>query len=511
MRYYVLPVFIALILCVAGNSGYSEDKGGDSDNPPKKEASEDDQKEKISRTTHSVKIGGKKIGYTATAGTLLLKKEDDKPEASMFYVAYTKDNAKDLGTRPVTFSFNGGPGSSSVWLHLGVLGPRRVDLNDDGTASPPPYRLVDNEYSLLDKTDLIFIDPVSTGYSRAVPGKDPKKFHGLEKDLESVGEFIRLYITRNRRWSSPKFLIGESYGSMRAAGLAEHLHNRHGMYLNGIMLVSSVIDFQTIRFDRSNNLPYILFLPTYASTAWYHKKLANDLPTDLTDLLAEVEAFALGDYATALLSGASITDDVRNEIASKVSRYTGLSREYVERSNLRINIFRFVKELLRDEKRTIGRFDSRIVGHDRDSAGESPEYDPSYEEVRGPLSATLNDYLRTELEFESDLPYEILTGKVHPWRYDKFKNRYVEVSERLRRTMNKNPSLKVLICAGYFDLATPHLAAVYSANHLAWNPKVRDNISLKFYEGGHMMYFHKPSLIKMKYDLEEFIDNAVSE
>ncbi len=281
----------------------------------------------MSKPTHSLTIGGKQLHYTATTGTIVLKEESEKEDkaegekakASIFFVAYTKNDAVDTGTRPITFAFNGGPGSSSVWLHLGLLGPKRVHM-DDTTLLPPPYKLVENEYSLLDVTDLVFIDPVSTGFSRAVPGEKPKDYHNFTKDIESVGDFIRLYTTRYQRWNSPKFLAGESYGTTRSAGLSGYLQTRHGMYLNGIMLISSILNFQTARFTNGNDLPYILFLPTYAATAWYHKQLDDDLQADLQATLAEVEAFALGEYATALMQGSALpacrTASHRREVSS---------------------------------------------------------------------------------------------------------------------------------------------------------------------------------------------------
>ena len=466
-------------------------------------------KEEISQTRHRITIDGNVIEYTATAGTLLLKEEGGAPRASVFFTAYTAKDRKDISERPVTFSFNGGPGSSSVWLHLGLLGPRRISMDGIENNLPPPYRLIDNEHSILDVTDLVFIDPVSTGFSRAVAGQSPKKFHGVQKDLESVGEFIRLYTTRYKRWSSPKFLIGESYGTTRAAGLTGHLQDRFGMYLNGIMLISSILDFQTIRFDIGNDLPYILFLPAYTATAWYHKKLPGELQGDLRTTLKEVEEFALGKYTLALMKGTALSEEEHRDIVGLLSRYTGLTEEYVEQTNLRINIFRFAKELLRDRRRTVGRFDSRILGIDQDAAGETYDYDPSYTMVHGPASTTLNDYVRTELQFESDLPYEILTSQVHPWDYGKFKNRYLTFAEPLRQAMTKNPYLEVFVASGYYDLATPYFATEYTFNHLGLDSSLQDNISLHYYEAGHMMYFHEPSLAKLKVDIKNFMESAV--
>ncbi len=472
--------------------------------------------EKIIETEHSLVIDGQEIPYRATAGTLLLKEEDDEeneqaaqPKAAFFFVAYTKLGVEELSQRPLTFSFNGGPGSSSVWLHMGLLGPRRVLLGRDGSPPPPPYQLVDNEHSLLDATDLVFIDPVSTGYSRAVPGEKPKQFHDFKKDIQSVAEFIRLYTSRYGRWPSPKYLIGESYGTTRAAGLSGHLQDRHGLYLNGIMLVSSVLDFQTLRFDPGNDLPYVLFLPTYTATAWYHRRLDDELQQDLGQTLKEVEAFALGEYALALLKGAALPADERARIAQKLARYTGLSPEYVERSSLRIEIFRFSKELLREQGRTVGRLDSRFTGIDRDAAGEKFEFDPSYAVIQGPYTATFNDYVRTQLQFESDLPYEILTDRVQPWRYEQHQNQYVNVAETLRQAMSKHPYLKVFVANGYYDLATPYLATEYTFNHLGLDPELQGNVSMGYYEAGHMMYVHQPSLAELKADLADFIRSAM--
>jgi carboxypeptidase C (cathepsin A) len=331
---------------------------------------------------------------------MILKEEEEKSgekaKASIFYIAYTKNEVEDFGQRPITFSFNGGPGSSSVWLHLGVLGPRRVQMGDVDNPVSPPYQMVDNEYSLLDKTDLVFIDPVGTGYSRPVPGEEAKQFYSVKKDVKSVGEFIRLFTTRYERWSSPKFLIGESYGTTRAAELSGYLQERHGMYFNGIMLVSSVLDFQSIIFSPGNDMPYLLFLPSFTATAWYHKRLPDRLQSDFEKTLNEVENFALTEYAGALLKGSTLPDEKRKKIVKKLADYTGLSPIYIEETNLRPNIYRFVKELLRDERRTVGRLDSRFTGIDRDAAGEKFEFDPSYSAIQGSFTAVLNDYVRRE-------------------------------------------------------------------------------------------------------------------
>ena len=457
-------------------------------------------------TSHVVTINGVEIAYTATAGTLIIRDDKEKPRATIFYVAYTRDGVDDVARRPLTFSFNGGPGSSSVWLHLGVLGPRRTLLDDDGGPLPPPYRLVDNEFSLLDTSDLVFIDPVTTGFSRVLPGEKAEQFHEMEKDIESVGEFIRLYCTRTSRWSSPKYLIGESYGTTRAAGLSGFLQDRYGLYLNGIMLVSSILNFQTARFTAGNDLPYMLFLPTYAATAWYHGRLEAPLQDDLYATLAEVEQFAMNDYALALLEGDGLDDDRRGAIAARLARYTGLSADYIERTNLRINIHRFVKELLRAERQTVGRLDSRFKGYDRDAAGEVNESDPSLNIIMGPYTATFNDYVRRELGYENDLPYEVLTRKVHPWSFKKHQNEFVNVGETLRGALTRHPHLRILVANGYFDLATPYFATAYTFSHLGLEQPLRNNISMTYYEAGHMMYVHLPSLAQLKADLVAFIE-----
>ena len=485
-----------------------------------RESAPKDPQDTLSVTQHTAAIGGETLGYTVTAGTLVLREESEKggdeagvykgaaPKATLFFVAYTKDG--EGAARPVTFSFNGGPGSSSVWLHLGVLGPKRVALDEVGNLPPPPYRLVDNEHSLLDETDLVFIDPVGTGYSRAAPGEKAKEFHEFEKDIASVGDFIRLYTSRYGRWASPKFLVGESYGTTRAAGLSGYLQERHGMYLNGVMLISAVLDFQTVRFEAGNDLPYLLYLPTYAATAWYHQKLPDELQQKpLRDVLEEVEAFALGDYALALMKGSSLPAETRADITRRLSRYTGLSESYLGRADLRVTIARFVKELLRDERRTVGRLDGRFTGVDRDAAGETFEYDPSYATIQGPYTATFNQYVRQELGFESDLSYEILTNLYESWSYKTFEGRYVNVTDTLRKALNQNSYLKVFVGSGYYDLATPYFATGYTLNHLGLEPERQKNVTTSFYEAGHMMYVHAESLGKLKADLARFIAQAV--
>ncbi len=471
-------------------------------------------KDITSVTRHEIKINGKTIKYTATCGTVVLREEHDKegealdakPRASMFFVAYTLDNVKDSAKRPITFSFNGGPGSSSVWLHLGLLGPKRVKLDDEGNAGAPPYELIDNEFSVIDKTDLVFIDPIGTGYSRMVAGEKVKEFHDYQRDLESVGEFIRLYASRNQRWSSPKYIAGESYGTTRACGLAGLLQEKHGMYMNGLMLISCALDFQTLRFDHGNDLPPVLFLPTYTATAWHHKALAPaEQKRKLKDLLKEVEIFAAGEYSAALFAGSSLDAETRATIVNKLVRYTGLSAAYIESTELRIHIHRFCKELLRNKGETVGRLDSRFKNKDRDSAGEHFEFDPSHANLGGAFGATLNDYVRGTLKFESDLPYHLISGLYMTWGWKDFANRYANVAETLRKAMRMNPHLKIYVANGYYDLATPHFATDYTFNHLNLDAERAKDITTHYYDAGHMMYIHKPSIVAMARDLRAFI------
>ena len=473
-------------------------------------------KDNLVESKHSVKIGGRTIKYTVTTGTIVLKEEImdkekdaeiEKPRAQIFFIAYTKDGVKDKSKRPVTFSFNGGPGSSSVWLHMGVLGPRRVVLTDNGEMPPPPFKLTDNQYSVLDETDLVFIDPMSTGFSRPVEGEKSKEWHTFSKDIASVGDFIRLYATRYNRWLSPKFLAGESYGTTRAAGLSGYLQDRHGMLLNGLMLISAVLDFTTIDFNLNNDLPYILFLPAYAATAWYHKKL--NFKASLQTVLKEAGEFAKGEYAAALLKGVSLTPEERANIVEKLSRYTGISKEFIERTNLRILDQHYFKELLRERGKTVGRLDSRYTGIDRSGVTAMPEYDPLFAQVSGPYTAAFNDYIRSELKFETDLPYEILSEKVWMnWSYGYFQNQYVNVAETLRQSMTFNKYLKVFVANGYYDLGTPYFATEYTFDHLNLDESLRKNIRMEYYEAGHMMYVHMPSLKEMKKDLTKFIKDA---
>ncbi len=490
----------------SSKDNFKEDSTGNSKSDANGKDSKPEVKDEVVIREHSITLNGKELRYRTETGYAVLREEDNKeevkPKARIFYIAYTKLGTEDYSKRPLTFSFNGGPGSSSVWLHLGLLGPKRVIAEEDEQPAKPPYRLVDNEYSLLKSSDLVFIDPVSTGFSRSVEGEDPTEFHQFKKDLESVGDFIRLYTSRNSRWKSPKYLIGESYGTTRAAGLSGYLQNNLGFYLNGIMLISSVLNFQTIRFGTGNDEPHLLYLPTYAATARYHGKVKSE---SLSGLLKEVEEFCRNEYLGALFDGDDIDNELKESVLEKLNRFTSLSKTYLSRTHLRIDIHRFAKELLRDENRTVGRLDSRFKGIDRDGVDDMYSYDPSYPVIQGAYTATFNDYIREELGFESDLDYKILASLYQTWKFNEHNNQFVDVAETLRDSMSKNQNLRVFVGSGYYDMATPYFATNYTFNHMKLDESLRKNITMRFYEAGHMMYMHLPSLKQLSKDLDNFV------
>lgn len=454
-------------------------------------------------TTNTVTIAGQSVTYVAETGMLPLLKPDGTSRASVFYVAYSLKGETNKADRPVTFCFNGGPGSSSVWLHLGALGPRRVKMNEDGTLPRPPFRLVDNEYSILPVTDLVFIDPVATGFSRPAEKEKNDQFFGQSADVESVGEFIRLWTTRNERWLSPKYLCGESYGVFRAAGLADYLRSRYGMYLNGLILVSGVLDFATLNPGPGNNLPFLVYLPNYTATAFYFKKLPPNLQADLPKALAEARSFARTEYPSALLQGDALPAGERSNVVTELVRLTGLPAQVIEDNNLRVGPSTFRKMLLHDRGLILGRYDARITGRDADPAATSPRFDPSYAATYGPFSAAMNAYVRDELKFKDDLPYEILTG-VQPWNYQA-RNSYPSVANRLASVMNQNPYLRVLVLGGLRDLACPMDGIRYSIEHMRLASAYRANVTFAQYQAGHMMYVNLPDLQKMQRDLSAFL------
>ncbi len=459
--------------------------------------------EKTEVTRHTVRIGGQPVAYTATTGTLLLPDEQGKPIASMFYVFYSRDTVADLARRPILYSFNGGPGTASVWMHMGFTGPRRVVYDEAGFMLRPPFRLTDNEHSILDIADIVFIDPVGTGYSRMAPGEDPHKFHGVTEDITAMGDFIRLFTGRHGRWKSPKYLIGESYGTTRASGLVNDLQSRHQMFFNGVILVSMT----NLGLERGDDLGFATRLPHQTATAWYHTQLPPDLQgKPLKDVLAEAERFVMSDYQLALAKGGLIPAAEREAIAKQVARLTGLSAEFVLQNNLRVDMGRFRKELLRDRGLTVGRLDSRYTGTDRDAAGESIEFDPAMEAWNGPFGATVNDYLRSELKWDTDDKYYVW-GNVRPWRQDP----QTRVGELLRGAMTRNPYLEVLVLEGYYDGATDYFSAQYTMSHLDTSGSLSKRIHFAFYESGHMMYVSTAALAQAKRDLAAFVQATAQE
>lgn len=456
-------------------------------------------------------IAGETISYQVETGTLTQSTDAQQEKAEVFFIAYTRPGQSGP-RRPVTFAFNGGPGSSSVWLHLGMLGPERIELPDDASLLSPPYRLSANPHSLLDITDLVFIDPVSTGFSRPVGDEKKSQFHGFNEDVQSVAQFIHDWTSHYQRWDSPLFLMGESYGGLRAAGLSSYLQSRYNLELNGIAVISGAINFQTLRFDTGNDLPYLCFLPTYAATAWYHGRLSEQLQAlPVAEVVAQAEALATGDYAQVLLLGSAAPADQVDRVVQELTRLTSLDASFWRSSQLRVSQPRFSKELLRGEARTVGRFDSRYSGIDRDSAGERPDYDPSGAAIFGPFTATLNQYLRQRLGYQQPRTYEILTGNVQPWNYDGFVGRYVDASDSLRKAMTANPHLQLYVACGYYDLATPHFAMQYTLNHLGLDPSLQSNVTVSHFEGGHMMYIFEPAMVQLRAELLAWYRRAMGE
>lgn len=477
------------------------------------------------RTRHAINIDGRDLAYTVTAGAMPLRDEKGEIEAEIFFMAYTVDPDGDQ-PRPLTFAFNGGPGSSSIWLHMGALGPRRVVMHDDGTMPAPPFRLIDNEETWLSRTDLVFIDPVGTGFSRGASQEVTEKFWGYKGDVDSISEFIRLYLTRYERWLSPLFLAGESYGTLRAGGLAGKL-TEMGIALNGIVLISAILSYLTVDMwtGQHNDLPFALFLPSFTATAWFHQRLPDDLQRrPLREVLAEVESWATSEYLLALVRGDQLPEGERRELVRRLARYSGLSPEYIENTELRVQIHRFCKELLRDQKRTVGRIDSRYTGIDVNAVTDVPDYDPSMAETNAPFTATFNAYVRNELGYTSpeDRPYAVMNGEVNQkWKFDQSsqgrgsRTGYLETGRELRKAMVRNPYLQVLVAYGYYDLATPYHAIRYTVDHLGLghtkaDRALRDNVHYADYESGHMMYVDTPSRGKLRDDIGRFIDEALA-
>ena len=461
--------------------------------------------QKPSQTSHSVRIDGRDIKYTATAGTLPIRLDDGKVAARMFFVAYTKDG-EDVKTRPVSFLYNGGPGSATVWLHMGSFGPRRAQLADEGFQPAPPYQLVENENSLIDVSDLVFVDAIDTGFSRAAEGVNNAQFHGQDGDIRAFGEFIAEYLKTYTRWPSPKFLIGESYGTIRSAGLAQEIQSRHGIELNGIVLVSSLLTYQTLSPAPDNDVAYAVQIETFAATAWYHRKLAADLQQKtIKQVVDEARTFAFGDYLQALSKGHTLDEAARAAMADKLARYTGLPAKFILASNLRVDSGRFRKELLRDRRLMVGRLDGRFTALDLDAAGERQEFDPSNTALAGPYVAMFQDYVRNVLKWDSDLHYPT-SGNVRPWTY--VQNAYMDMTDALRQTMAKNPFLRVFVACGYYDMATYAGGAEFNFTHLAYDRQITDRVSFGYYEAGHMIYIRPSAHKALKQDLAGFIRAA---
>lgn len=456
---------------------------------------------------HTMTVGGKTLEYTTTTGLMPIRGDKGELKAKLFYTDYTLNGVEDTGRRPLTFTYNGGPGSASVWLHMGGLAPKRVEMLPDGSMPKPPFKLVDNEYTWLEDTDLVFVDPVDTGYSRAVNDDAAKEVKDVQGDISSVGEFIRLYLARNARWTSPLFLCGESYGTFRSAGLAGYLVER-GVAFNGIILISSILNMQTARFTLGNDLPYQLFLPTYAATAWYHNRVPKDLKKkNIRAFLDEVEAWVEETYVPALSLGDRLPEKRREQVLDALVRYTGLRREYIDQSNLRINIHQFTKELARDEMRSVGRLDSRFKGMDKDGVSETPEFDPSLAAIRPPFTSVLNTYFRTELGYESDVEYHILRGL--DWNWGNAVKGYADTSDDLRAAFAKNPYMHLFVAWGYYDLATPYYATLYTLSHMNLDPQVKPNIRMEEYPTGHMVYIDYDAMVRLKDHVSSFIRDAV--
>jgi carboxypeptidase C (cathepsin A) len=454
------------------------------------------------QTQHTGKFSGQTIAYTATAGTMVLKSAAGKPRANVFFVAYTKDGVAP-GSRPIAFAYNGGPGSASVFVHMGLFGPKKVQMAEDGFQPAPPYELVDNEDSILDVSDVVIIDAVSTGWSRMVDGEDGRNFHGVRQDIEAFSDFIRQYLMKFNRFASPKYLMGESYGTVRSVGVGADLQARHGIELNGIVLVSSVIDFSTISEAPGNELNYASFLPTYTADAWYHKRLGPELQgQELKKVLEESRKFVWGEYMTALVKGSRLNAAERKDMAAKVAKFTGLSATFVEEANLRVSPARFRKELLRDKRLMIGRLDGRYTGIDRDAAGETQEFDPSNTALQGAYSALFMEYAKNELKWESELPYPT-SANVRPWQYEE--GRYLNLIDSIHTAMARNPYLHYMVVNGYYDMATPFAGTEYTFDHVGFEKTYADRISLTYYEGGHMMYI-RPNMLKAVHtDIAAFV------
>lgn len=474
--------------------------------PPKTPGEHETPEEKAVVTHHKVTIGGKTLAYTATTGRMPIKNEQEHTEAQMFYVAYTLDNGG--AKRPLTFAFNGGPGSATIWLHMGCFGPKRVKMLPNGFMPSPPFEWEDNPNTLLDRSDLVFVDAIGTGYSRALSADLGKKFWSLSGDIAAFGEFIRLYLQKNSRWTSPIYLAGESYGTTRAAGLSGYLVD-HGVALNGITLISTILQFQTASFVTGNDLPYILYLPTYAMTAAYHHKLAADAAQDPEALRKEVEQWAATDYTVALQKGDGISAQERQAVVDHLARYTGLSKQYIEKCNLRVDLSHFDTELLRDEDKTVGRLDGRFSGPDNSPTEQAPDFDPSEAAIRPPYTSVFGDYVKRELDYTTDLTYFVLGGGIGRWDYQTSGwSGFADTSQALRHAFAKNPYMHVFVAEGLYDAATPYFAVDYTLDHMGLTPAAHKNITRDHFNAGHMVYIDEKSMEKLKRDVDQLYETG---
>jgi carboxypeptidase C (cathepsin A) len=454
--------------------------------------------EKSSVTHHSARIGGEEINYTATAATYVIKDDEGHPKATFFFVAYTKDGVSDVATRPISFVYNGGPGSASLFTHMG-MGPKEVVLTPDGHGMPAPYSIKDNEDSFLDATDLVFVDAVSTGYSRPAPDQNPSQFYGVVQDANIFSDFIYQYITRNERWDSPKYLIGESYGTTRSAELAGVLEHRHNMYLNGVVLLSTMAFASWGADDRSE-----FYLPTYITSAWYHHLLSSDLQSlSISEIAQRAREFAHGEYAQALAKGDEISPEEYNKVVTDMAHLTALSPQFIKECNLRVAAFRWFAELMRNKRLIVGRLDSRFTGYNRDAAEEYPEYDPSEASYEGAFVATFQDYVRRDLGWTDDQYYTV-TANVRPWDMQALP----QVAETLRSAMTEESTMKLLVLCGYYDLATPFNGIEETVSHMQLEPSIRKNVSFDYYESGHMVYIDQKQHDKMHRDVDAFINSS---
>jgi carboxypeptidase C (cathepsin A) len=512
---------LALLLVLGQSAGTAaqepakDSKPADAKPADAKPAADTPPKEESSVTDHSIRVGDQTINYKATASTTLLKDDKDEPTALMYSTAYTRSDVKDFSQRPIAFIYNGGPGSASVWLHMGAFGPRRV-VTDNATATPPaPYKVVDNSESLLDKADMVFIDPVGTGFSHAVGKAQDKDFWGVDSDVRSLAQFISIYVSRNNRWNSPKFLIGESYGTFRSVALANYLQSDDGMYINGIVLISNVLDVGTLSFSPGDDRPYMFYLPTYAATAWYYKLLKNR-PDDLVAFLESARKFASTEYAAALMQGSKLSAADAAEIAKKLSDFTGLSEDYLIKAKLRVTLGQFGAEIQRSRGLDIGRYDARYSGPMYDQLSENSEFDPSYTAVAGAFSSAFNSYVREDLKFGQDKTYKILPNgpsQAWDWKHNSGPGNLFPgaptVEGDLIHELIDNPHLQIQVENGYFDMATPFFATEYTIDHALLPGNVQDRVHLQYYNSGHMIYLHDEDRVRLKSNIGSFMDAAV--